>query len=84
MLSATNAVGQKKDSLWAKVAARDFSSKLRKSNSLGAAIFATKKQDRTNVEIVSCGCCNQGLGGAFHSQMGKTSLLGREGCMWLK
>lgn len=66
---------KKKDFLWAQVAEWDLSSKLRKSDSLWAAVFATNKQDKTNVEIVICGYSNQGLRGAFHNQMGKTSLL---------
>ena len=87
MLSATKAIGQKKR--FAEVAEWDFSSKLRKSNSLWAAVFATNKQDKTNVEIVTCGCCNQGLCGAFHRQMGQisslgASLLSRKGYMWLR
>lgn len=38
--------------------------------------FAANTQDKTNVEIVSCDCCNQLLCGASHSQVGKTSLPG--------
>lgn len=88
MLSATKAIGQKKKR-FAEVAEWDFSSKLRKLNSLWAAVFATNKQDRTNVEIVTRGCCNQGLCGAFHRRMGKIRLLGaslpgRAGYMWLR
>lgn len=64
-------LGRKKDLLWAKVAEWDLSSELGKSDSLWAAVFATNKQEKTNVEIVPCGCYNQGLWGAFHNQMGK-------------
>lgn len=73
----------------AKMAEWDLSSKLKESNSLWAAVFATHKQDKTNVDIVACGCCNQGFCGALHSQIGETSLLGASflgsaGYIWLR
>lgn len=71
MLSATKAVGQKKRFAVGKSGRMRFKQWARKSDSLWAAVFATNKQDKTNVEIVPCGRCNQGLWGAFHNQMGK-------------
>lgn len=55
--------------LWAAIAEWDLGSMSRWWNSFWMAVFATNKQKKTNVEIVTCGCCNQGFYAAFQSQI---------------